>query len=71
MRVCANVDGHPWKHHLGNPQTVSLPIHARGPVKRFRLYGTIDDETFRQTVLVLLLLAGLSLIATALTARGP
>lgn len=30
----------------------------------------IDDETFRKTVLVLLL-AGLSLIATAWMARGP
>ena len=37
----------------------------------FKLYGTIDDETFRKVVLVLLLLAGVSLIATALTAHGP
>jgi hypothetical protein len=28
----------------------------------FRLFGKIDDETFRKTVLVLLLFAGLSLI---------
>jgi hypothetical protein len=32
----------------------------------FKLYGTIDDETFRKVVLLLLLVAGLSLIATAL-----
>jgi hypothetical protein len=31
----------------------------------FKLYGTIDDETFRKTVLVLLLFAGLSLIVPA------
>ena len=28
----------------------------------FRLFGTINDETFRKSVLVLLLFAGLSLI---------
>jgi uncharacterized protein len=32
----------------------------------FRLFGKINDETFRKTVLVLLLFAGLSLIAQAL-----
>ena len=37
----------------------------------FKLYGTIDDETFRKVVLILLLLAGLSLIVTALIARAP
>jgi hypothetical protein len=37
----------------------------------FKLYGTIDDETFRKVVLVLLMIAGLSLIGTALVARGP
>ncbi|WP_246208380.1 hypothetical protein [Bradyrhizobium rifense] len=37
----------------------------------FKLFGTIDDETFRKVVLVLLLLAGLSLIVTALIFRAP
>ena len=30
----------------------------------FKLYGTIDDETFRKAVLVLVLLAGVSLIVS-------
>jgi hypothetical protein len=33
----------------------------------FKLFGKIDDETFRKTVLVLLLFAGLSLIVSALS----
>jgi uncharacterized membrane protein YfcA len=37
----------------------------------FRLYGKIDDETFRKAVLILLLLAGLSLIVPALIFRAP
>ena len=37
----------------------------------FKLYGTIDDETFRKAVLILLLFAGLSLIVPALILRGP
>jgi uncharacterized membrane protein YfcA len=37
----------------------------------FKLYGTINDETFRKSVLMLLLLAGLSLIVLALMFRGP
>jgi hypothetical protein len=32
----------------------------------FKLFGKIDDETFRKTVLVLLLFAGLSLIMPSL-----
>jgi len=36
----------------------------------FKLYGMIDDETFRKAVLMLLLIAGLSLIVTALIAQG-
>lgn len=32
----------------------------------FKLFGRIDDETFRKTVLALLLLAGLSLIVSTL-----
>ena len=30
----------------------------------FKLYGTIEDETFRKAVLVLVLLAGVSLIVS-------
>lgn len=58
------------------PETLKLyglgfPFMLAGLWAGFRLYGTIDDETFRKTVLVLLLFAGLSLIATALIVRGP
>ena len=31
----------------------------------FKLYGTINDETFRKTVLVLVLVAGASLVVSA------
>lgn len=44
-----------------------LPFMAAGLWSGFKLFGTIDDATFRKTVLVLLLFTGLSLIATALT----
>ena len=50
---------------------LGFPFMLAGLWSGFKLYGTIDDETFRKTVLVLLLLAGLSLVATALIARGP
>jgi uncharacterized membrane protein YfcA len=49
---------------------LGLPFLLAGLWSGFKLYGTIDDETFRKAVLVLLLVAGLSLIATALIARG-
>ena len=49
---------------------LGLPFMLAGLWSGFKLYGKIDDETFRKTVLVLLLFAGLSLIATALIARG-
>jgi hypothetical protein len=49
---------------------LGLPFLLAGLWSGFQLYGQIDDETFRKVVLVLLLLAGLSLIATALIARG-
>jgi len=39
-----------------------LPFMAAGLWSGFRLYGTINDETFRKSVLVLLLFAGASLI---------
>jgi uncharacterized protein len=39
-----------------------LPFMVAGLWSGFRLFGTINDETFRKSVLVLLLFAGLSLI---------
>ena len=48
---------------------LGLPFLLAGLWSGFKLYGTINDETFRKAVLVLLLVAGLSLIATALIAH--
>jgi len=45
---------------------LGVPFMVGGLWSGFRLFGKIDDETFRKTVLVLLLFAGLSLIAQAL-----
>jgi uncharacterized protein len=42
-----------------------LPFMIAGIWIGFKLYGTINDETFRKTVLVLVLVAGMSLIAAA------
>ena len=58
------------------PDTLKLyglgfPFMLAGLWTGFKLYGIIDDETFRKAVLVLLLFAGLSLIVPALIARGP
>ena len=58
------------------PETIKLyglglPFMLAGLWSGFKLYGTIDDETFRKAVLILLLLAGLSLIVPALIPRGP
>ena len=50
---------------------LGFPFMLVGLWSGFKLYGTIDDETFRKVVLVLLLLAGLSLITTVLIVRGP
>ena len=44
---------------------IGLPFMAAGIWIGFRLYGRIDDEAFRKTVLVLVLLAGGSLIVAA------
>jgi len=57
------------------PETLKLyglgfPFMLAGLWSGFKLYGMIDDETFRKAVLVLLLVAGLSLIVTALIAQG-
>jgi hypothetical protein len=52
---------------------LGVPFMAAGLWFGFRLFGRIDDETFRKAVLLLLLLSGLSLIAPvlALTIRSP
>jgi len=47
---------------------LGFPFMLAGLWLGFKLYGTIDDETFRKAVLVLLLFAGLSLIVPALIA---
>jgi uncharacterized protein len=49
---------------------LGLPFMAAGLWSGFKLYGKIDDETFRKAVLVLLLFAGLSLIVTVLIMPG-
>ena len=46
---------------------LGVPFMVAGLWSGFRLFGKIDDETFRKTVLVLLLFAGLSLILSVLT----
>jgi uncharacterized protein len=44
---------------------LGLPFLVAGLWAGFKLYGRIDDETFRKSVLVLLLLSGVSLIVSA------
>jgi uncharacterized membrane protein YfcA len=46
---------------------LGVPFMVAGLWSGFKLFGKIDDETFRKTVLVLLLFAGFSLIASALS----
>ncbi len=50
---------------------LGLPFLLAGLWSGFRLYGKVDDETFRKVVSILLLLAGLSLIVPALILRAP
>jgi len=45
---------------------LGVPFLVAGLWSGFKLFGKIDDETFRKTVLVLLLFAGLSLIVQVL-----
>ena len=49
---------------------IGLPFMLVGIWSGFKLYGKIDDEMFRKVVLILLLLAGLSLIVPGLISRG-
>jgi hypothetical protein len=44
---------------------IGLPFMIAGIWSGFKLYGKIDDETFRKVVLTLLLFAGASLIVSA------
>lgn len=44
---------------------IGLPFMVAGIWIGFKLYGTINDETFRKTVLVLVLIAGVSLVVSA------
>lgn len=44
---------------------IGLPFMLAGIWSGFKLYGKIDDETFRKVVLVLLLFAGVSLVVTS------
>ena len=44
---------------------IGLPFMIAGIWSGFKLYGTIDDETFRKAVLALVLLAGVSLVVSA------
>jgi uncharacterized membrane protein YfcA len=49
---------------------LGLPFLLTGLWAGFKFYGKIDDETFRRTVLVLLLFSGLSLIVSAVILRN-
>jgi uncharacterized membrane protein YfcA len=44
---------------------IGLPFMVAGIWIGFKLYGTINDETFRKAVLMLVLIAGVSLIVSA------
>jgi len=44
---------------------IGLPFMVAGIWIGFKLYGTINDETFRKTVLLLVLIAGASLVGSA------
>jgi uncharacterized membrane protein YfcA len=51
---------------------IGLPFMVAGIWIGFKLYGTINDETFRKAVLILVFVAGASLIvATTGLSRGP
>jgi uncharacterized protein len=50
---------------------IGLPFMIAGIWSGFKLYGKINDETFRKTVLILLLFAGASLVVSASISGGP
>jgi uncharacterized membrane protein YfcA len=45
---------------------LGVPFMVAGLWSGFKMFGTIQDETFRKAVLALLLLAGLSLVVSTL-----
>ncbi|KJC35855.1 permease [Bradyrhizobium sp. LTSP885] len=49
---------------------LGIPFMVAGLWSGFKLFGKIDDETFRKSVLVLLLFAGLSLIVSTVPHAG-
>jgi uncharacterized protein len=49
---------------------LGLPFMIGGIWSGFKLYGKIDDETFRKAVLILLLFAGVSLVVSSATSLG-
>jgi uncharacterized membrane protein YfcA len=49
---------------------LGLPFLLAGLWSGFKLYGKIDDEMFRKVVLILILLAGLSLIVPSALAKS-
>lgn len=49
---------------------IGLPFMIAGIWSGFKLYGKIDDETFRKVALTLLLLAGASLMVSAAMSDG-
>jgi uncharacterized membrane protein YfcA len=44
---------------------IGLPFMVAGIWIGFKLYGTINDETFRKAVLLVVLIAGVSLVVSA------
>jgi uncharacterized protein len=50
---------------------LGFPFMIAGLWAGFKLYGKIDDETFRKAVLILLLFAGTSLVVSASMSGGP
>ena len=49
---------------------IGLPFMVAGIWMGFKLYGTIDDEMFRKSVLILVLIAGASLIVSGAEFQG-
>ena len=49
---------------------LGFPFMIAGLWAGFKLYGKIDDETFRKAVLILLLFAGTSLVVSASISGG-
>ena len=65
LAAAGSVTGHTLQLYL-----LGAPFLLAGLWAGFRLYGKIDDELFRKSVLVLLLFSGISLIVSAVLLRG-